>query len=302
MQASSCLALIFAVTALATAGRSTAESHLRPSCSLHAEKAVVVAYEPVWLRLDCRSPASQATRLDFLTGQDVGWRVSPPASGLSCWSWVLSLPPDNSNLPPPVGVNLAAGEGVSVRVLLTRWARFHTPGSFQAALVDCASSTSPKDVGGAALTNQAAFEVAPLDEARLKATCEELVSQALASNTSAQSPGPEQAAEALSWIDLPLAVPYLERLLLADRAGSALAVQGLGRIADQAAAAALIRAYDRVGVFSRLAIRGELMERRPRMHDPELRKRLDFILSEGALRELVPASLLQGRKPSGDHP
>jgi hypothetical protein len=290
MRPDSIVAWTMTVTALVTAGSSAADAYPLPVCSLNVEKARVVADEPVWLRLDCRNSAPESTTLDFLSGRGVGWRVSPQVGGLSCWSWPLSLSPDNSNLPAPVRITLVPGETVSTRVLLTRWVRFQAPGSFKAALVDCSGSASLQDVGGAPLTNEVAFEVAPLDEARLKASCEELVRLALAKGTSAQLAGPGQAAEALSWIDLPLAVPYLERLLLADRPESPLAARGLARIADQAATAALIRAFDRVGLFTRLAIRGELAQMRPTVKDPELGKRLKFILSAEALRQLVPTS------------
>jgi hypothetical protein len=290
MRADSLVVWTIAVTASMAAGRSAADAHPLPACSLSVESARVVADEPVWLRLDCRNPASEAATLDFLTGRGVGWRVSPPVRGLSCWSWPMTLSPDNSNLPAPVRMTLAPGETVSARVLLTRWVRFHLPGSYKVDMVDCTGSASGQDVGGAPLTNEVAFEVASPDAVRLKETCEELVRQALAKGTGAESAWPLQAAEALSWIDLPLAVPYLERLLLADRPESALAARGLARIADQAATAALIRDYDRVSFFTRIAIRGELAEMRPTVKDPELGKRLKFILSSEALRELVPAS------------
>jgi HEAT repeat protein len=125
------------------------------------------------------------------------------------------------------------------------------------------------------------LEVVPTDEARLGAICEVLTQQAIAARNTNDG---LQAAEALSWIDLPLAELSLERLLPLDSLGATLAANGLARIGDPEAARALILAFDRqVNPWTRMAIRASLQALKPSPKDPELRKRLEFILSHEAV-------------------
>jgi hypothetical protein len=248
-------------------------------CLLAAESSSVMMGEPVWLQVECRNPGDRAVNLDFTSGNGVGWLLSPTVPGSSC------QPEGNvlASQPQPTYLTVPPGDKAGIRVLLNRWVRFRQPRSFRLTLVDCARVRGSSDFPGAALTNEVTIKVTPLDEQRLAALCEQLAQQAVAHQDAASL----QAAEGLSWITLPLAVPYLDRVLKAGKTSSSLAVDGLARIGNPKAVKAMIEAFAGADAFARMSIKNHLQAMQPRPDDPDLRRKLHDILAHEAVR-IIP--------------
>jgi hypothetical protein len=260
-------------------------------CRLTAEKTTVMVAEPVWLRLSCRNAGEKPVDLNFATRGVLAWRTSPQLGPSPCHD---DRPVDDHQVEvPPWHVAIPAGGTKTFRLLLNRWLRIQQPGVVRVALVSCTEDAYPLVRSGNLtvwsspkpqerfLSNEVGLELVPTDEARLGAICEVLTQQAIAARHTDDG---LQAAEALSWIDLPLAEPSLERLLPLDSLGAALAANGLARIGNPEAVRALILAFDQQSnPWTRMAIKAWLQALNPALKDPELRKRLELILRHEAV-------------------
>jgi hypothetical protein len=265
-------------------------------CTLTAQKMAVMVAEPVWLRLSCRNTGEKPVELNFATRNVLAWRTSPQLGGAPCHE---GGPIEEHQVQvTPWRVAIPAAGSKSFRVLLNRWIQIQQPGAMQVALVSCTDDATPLVRSGnltiwnppilneRQLSNEVGFEVAATDEGRLGVICEALTQQAIEGRHTDEG---LQAAEALSRIDLPLAEPYLERLLRLDSLDSVLAVDGLARIGSPEAVKALILAFDQqVNPWTRMAIKGRLQVLNPAVKEPELRKRLEFILSHEAVVLAAP--------------
>jgi hypothetical protein len=260
---------IFALAAsLSAAAAAGAAESVR--CTVAAERPAVTVGEPIWLHLECENRGATATALDLATGSGAGWRVSPSDGTIGCF------PKGEAQNVPPGQVALPAGGHVAVRVLLNRWSGMLQPGSYRARLVSCAGAFSRDSKGGRALSDDVVFDVAPLDLQRLGKACKDLAGEALERGAAAAAR--LQAAEALSWIDLPVAVPYLQEVMSKGRGQAVLlAVHGLGRIGSPEAVRDLVEAYDRDPILG-MAVAATLQTTHPVGLDAELQKRIAFIL------------------------
>lgn len=142
-------------------------------------------------------------------------------------------------------------------------------------LIDCRGSRGGEDPGAGALSPQVGFDVLAFDEKRLAAACDQLAKEALSSNDEKA----KEAAEALSLIDSPVAVPYLKKILDANVFTSFFVVPGLARMNTSETVKIMIEAFDKVSVFTRARIRDCLYQMKPQIADPALRSRLDSILA-----------------------
>lgn len=162
-----------------------------------------------------------------------------------------------------------------VRVLLNRWFRLSEAGRYSVVLIDCRNSREGEDPGGSALTTEVVFEVLPFDEKRLAAVCDQLAQAALSSRDDEA----KEAAITLSWIDSPVAAPYLKKVLDANVFESFFVVAGLAHINTPETVSMLIDAFDRTSGFTRMKIKDCLYQMKPQIADPTLRHKLDLILA-----------------------
>jgi hypothetical protein len=239
-------------------------------CTVAAERQEVTFGEPVWLRLECENRSATSTALELSTGSGAGWQIVPSDGTIGCF------PKDGAENVPPGRVPLPAGGRVTMRVLLNRWSGMLKPGSYRARLVSCSGAFSRDSKGGRELSREVVFDVAPLDLLRLAEACKGLARTVVASG--APIDDRLQAAEALSWIDLPLAVPYLQDVMLKGSGQAVLlAVRGLGRIGSPEAVRALVEAYGRDPILG-MAIAATLQTTHASRLDAETQRRVDFIL------------------------
>jgi hypothetical protein len=265
-------ALTFSIIALATAP-SAAPLGIPAKqvwCTGAAEQAAVTVNEPIWMRLECENRGATEASLDFFTGSGVGWGVVPNDGTIGCFT------KDDAQNVPPNRVALAPGDHAAVRVLLNRWTGRLQAGMYRTRLVSCAGAYTIDAKGGQTLSDEVTVTVGPLDEKRLEKACKALTSQAL--NPAAAESARLQAAEALSWIDHPLAVPYLQEVMLKGRTAERLAVQGLSRIRTPEAVRVLVDAFDR-DAFLAIEIRDALLKMHSVGLDADLQKRVTNILN-----------------------
>lgn len=241
-------------------------------CSLSIDIPVVGALEPLWLNIICVNRLATSYTLLLGPGSQVGLRLHPPAVGKGCWSTVADDPLRNEEL--SLG-EIAPHARASLRVLLNSWFRLSGVGKFNAVLIDCRGSREGEDPGGETLTNEVTFEVLPLDEERLAASCNKLAQDALGSDADKA----KEAARTLSRIDSAVAVPYLKKILDANVFASSFVVAGLAHINSPETIRILIDSFEKAGGVTRMRIKHYLYAMKPQVADPVLRDRLDSILS-----------------------
>jgi len=142
-------------------------------------------------------------------------------------------------------------------------------------LIDCHGSRGGEDPRGEPLSSEVAFDVLPLDEKRLAGVCEQLAHEALSSNGDQA----KEAARALSRIDSPVAVSFLQKVLDANVFASFFVVPGLASINTPETTKILIEAFDKSAGFTRIRIKEALYQMKPQIDDPALRQKLDSILA-----------------------
>ena len=195
------------------------------------------------------------------------------------------------------------------RLLLNKWFVFDAPGRYALdveltipILVNPSLSadqyvrreldvarTKPIPVNGVAAPSPTAghveLTVRDRNPTHLAALCEELQRRA-----ALPGPGRRDAAEALSYVNDPVAVPYL-KAMLEGNANEDLVIDGLARIGDAAAVEALISQTDHPDLPTRTRVIGSLIQIARRSEDEALRQRIRDVLlqvSPGAAASISP--------------
>ncbi len=123
------------------------------------------------------------------------------------------------------------------------------------------------------------FEITPRDESALRTTCDSLIKEI---EVSSSYEAAAVAAQELSSIRDPVAVPFLRKALLAKQLVEPFAIQGLERIADQDAIRALGEglgiSYHNTSALSRSA----LLRIETQTSDPEIKQEIRRALEAAA--------------------
>lgn len=182
-------------------------------------------------------------------------------------------------LSAPGIISIAPGRTYSEKLVLNQWYPFSAPGRYvlKAHLV-CPIRIICQGIGqqtdqGSRLT----IDIGPRDEAALTETCESLVKEIV---------GPDEqdatdAALALSYVDDPLAEPYLRSVLFKRRNldVEVILLEGLGRIGDGRSVGDLAEAAasddDNVKGYARMA----LYDIGRRTNDPHVREEINRIMA-----------------------
>jgi len=215
-------------TALAQAGSSLAVSYSLPKTDLTVR-------EPVFLRVTVENYLDEPVTVDLGTASRGNFR----ARILRPDGRTETAPtPTLDEFGPTGRTPLAPHKPFSELLLLNRWFDFDLPGRYfldmetTAPFVTGSGTRLAAPPGGSVIIN-----VGPPDPERLGRTCAVLEGRVNASATSAAA---IEAAETLSYVRDPVAVPYLARLLDNGKNVEWLAVYGLERVADISAVDALI--------------------------------------------------------------
>jgi hypothetical protein len=198
----------------------------------------VSLHEPVRLDLTIRNRSTKRVEVDL------------GHNARSNLAFVVTTPDGTRHvLPRPAAqglgisgeVTLEPGQSHTERYLLNEWFPFPLAGTYT---IEAALSGRPR-LGHRSITTSApqilTLIVAPRDEKRLEAVVRQLATTAIHEKNAEKQ---MVAANALSLIDDPVAVPHLIQLLRSRSWSRAEAARGLARIATPAALAALVDALN----------------------------------------------------------
>lgn len=193
---------------------------LELTCNLVSTQASL--HEPVWMTIAIKNDSSGVAKVDL--GQDrkaaIGLSIVEPDG-----STVTARLPRRGGLHGIGLVNIASKGTYTQRLVLNEWYPFTKIGKYQ---ITVRLAPFPEQ--------QVSLEILPRDSARITKTCEELI-------TTIKTEYAEMfdAALALSYINDPIAIPYLQDAAQAHSGVAAtIAMAGLARIDGDSGAKALI--------------------------------------------------------------
>ena len=138
----------------------------------------------------------------------------------------------------PGEVLVKSGETFTHDLLINEWFDFPLPGKYH---IEIHLSKPIAENNGSLYETDPGFrtvvEIGPRDELALAKTCNDLANQIEASHEYQQA---ADAARTLSYVEDPIAVPYLRRALLAGKLVQSLAINALEKLANIAAVGVLI--------------------------------------------------------------
>jgi hypothetical protein len=244
------------------------------------EQNAPTAHEPIILTLKVHNSLSNPVTLDL--GREMRefleLSVTLPDGTLVKGK---KIPEEMSELMFGTGkAEVSPGGTYTHEILLNQWFDFNSPGTY----VVTASLTKDIEVtGGGKIiprTQTARLVVSRRDAARLKKVCEDLAKQMEAwpsiEKIRQQEPSP---ALKLSYVDDPIAVPYLAQALYAHKQMDMDAVAGLERIGNKDAIQILIPAlHEKYGDIASLS-RGALTRLENRVTDSALKQQIQLALA-----------------------
>jgi hypothetical protein len=219
------MVLGIAATAVISVAQAKVEMSLqRPRITLH---------EPVELTFDVTNNDQNSVQIDLGRDRKENFKIT-----LTTPTGEKILLPQlrKSGMTRSPDVTIATGENYHQTLVLNEWYDFKQVGFYQIEV----ELAKPALSNGAVVAGQEPFDltlnVDPRDETALANRCESLAADIIA------FPSYEVAAEralALSYVNDPVAVPYLKRILLANKLVEPIAIAGLERIATPDAVQAL---------------------------------------------------------------
>jgi hypothetical protein len=234
--------LVVAATAVICAAQVNVEMAVQPPR--------ITLHEPVELTFDVTNNDQNSAQIDLGRDRKENFKITLTTPT----GETIHLPQLRKNgLTRGPEVTIAAGEKYHQTLVLNEWYDFKQIGFYKIVV----GLAKPALSNGAAVAGQEPFDLTlnidPRDETSLANRCGSLVADIMA------FPSYEVAAEralALSYVNDPVAVPYLKRILLANKLVEPIAIQGLERIATPDAVQALGSALtlDRTSALARAAL------------------------------------------------
>jgi len=222
----------------------------------------VSLHEPVYIQFSIHNGLDEDVRFDMgLDGKhNFEFSVKKPDGSL------IRIPPKpypsvvSSN--PAERAPLAPGRTFTKTMLLNEWYQFPTPGRY---VVEAELGGQVETVSGTptapAPAQEIPIQVTPRDPERLKSVCEELRKGAMNIKNAWEA---SKAAFALSYVDDPIAVPFLGRVLKESFAGKYAAISGLARIGNPEAVQILTSYAETADPEMKLQVANALSEIRSR--------------------------------------
>lgn len=217
--------------------------------------------EPVYIQFSIHNGLDEDVRFDMgLDGKhNFEFSVKKPDGSL------IRIPPKpypSSVLGNPAEkAPLAPGKTFTKTMLLNEWYQFPAPGPY---VVEAKLGGQVQTISGTPIAPAPAQEipvqVTPRDPKRLNSVCEELRKGAMNVNAWEAS----KAASALSYVNDPVAVPYLGRVLKESFAGQYAAISGLVRIGNPEAVKILKSYSETADPEMKLQVENALQEIRSR--------------------------------------
>lgn len=177
----------------------------------------------------------------------------------------------------PGAVRLEADRTYRQSLLLNEWFEFPSAGNYE---IHVRLSKPIQTQDGRTISTQTEFslplKVGARSPARLERVCADLAAQVAAADSYDKA---AEAALALSYVEDPVAVPYLEKALVSRQLVEQLVVAGLERNGSNEAVEALLSALNtQSGEVKEGLIRPALARVKDKVSDPELRQKVEQAL------------------------
>lgn len=261
-------------------------AHCQSAGNLLPASGVVISYSVPTRPLALHEPVIITFRVVNRTGLPINLDLGQDRK----WGFLFAVTkPDGVKLdfPSVMHEGIATSGEVSVKsdetftqeLLINEWYDFPLPGKYELegrlskpiALNN--SSRYETDPGF-----RAAVEIGPSDELTLTKTCEALTNQIEASSSYEQA---ADAARTLSYVEDPVAVPYLRRTLFSGKLVQPIAINALEKISNEAAVRVLIESLKVESVGDdRILARYALVRIQKKTTDENLRRVIDRALAD----------------------
>jgi len=222
----------------------------------------VSLHEPVYIQFSIHNGLDGDVRFDMgLDGKhNFEFSVKKPDGSLIRIP-TLRYPPEDVSGNPAERAPLAPGKTFTKTMLLNEWYEFPAPGNYavEARLGGRVQTVSGTPIAPAP-AQEIPIQVTARDPERLKSVCEELRKGAMNVNAWEAS----KAVFALSYVDDPIAAPFLGRVLKESFAGQYDAISGLARIGNTEAVQILTSYAETADPETKLQIANALQEIRSR--------------------------------------
>jgi hypothetical protein len=262
-----------------SAARCQSAGKLLPSSgvtlSYSAPTRQLTLHEPVIITFRVVNQTSLPINLDL--GQDRKWgflfAITKPDGVKLDFPAII-----HEGIAIPGEVSVKSGDTLTQDLLINEWYDFPLPGKY--VLQGRLAKPIAINNGSRYETDpgfRAELEIGPSDELTLAKTCEALTNQIEASNSFEQA---ADAARTLSYIEDPIAVPYLRRALFSGRLVQPIAINALEKIANEAAVRVLIESLKVESVGDdRLLARYALVRIQKKTTDENLQREIDRALA-----------------------
>ena len=221
---------------LALVGSHEAQQRRSVRVELAAEERTYSLRVPIYAVLSVQNGLSEAIEFDFgrNSKSSFAFSLTLPDGRLID----VAYPRGDGGLSMITPRSLASGETYKQRLLLNEWYDFSAPGTYTIQLkTDASFQTATGRIAEPQPIEKIVVRIGPRDDGQVGRVCRDLLALALA-----DGPGRErmEAAEALSRIQDPVAIPYLKQILEKGVSVQHYGIQGLARIGNTEAIEVLI--------------------------------------------------------------
>jgi len=182
----------------------------------------------------------------------------------------------NELIPNPIAT-VAAFSSYTQEILVNKWFKFDTPGRYVLDIENRTASSADAPPTYAP-EGRIVIQLGSRNPDHLEQICSDLEQTWKGAPTDLKPTF--RAAEILAYMNDPIAVPFLERLLASNRGAEPLAIRGLARIADDRAVSVLITYVNSADRSTRILSRQALSAIEEKTIDPVLQSRIHTALKQ----------------------
>ncbi|MCI0561162.1 MAG: HEAT repeat domain-containing protein [Nitrososphaera sp.] len=269
--------LIFSITvpSALTYVRADGQLPTRPAITFDLVTRKVSLHEPIYVEFVLNNNSADSISLDLGDNRKGAFQfaITPPNGERT------KVPPLIKRGEGIVGsgkLTLSQGEVYLQRLLVNEWYKFTTTGKYLVELdLPVRLTTKSGTTFTVASRLREELEITAKDVRRLDAVCNEITQRSLTAKNLQES---VEEATALAYILDPIAVPYLEKLLRANRMLDHVALFGLARIGDSQAIQVLLSALNMEDKETAIIAAQKLSSIKSNVSDPVLRKKIEQAL------------------------
>jgi hypothetical protein len=268
--------LMFMIFSLTT---TLAKSGSKPTSDVVAidmsvERSVLSLHEPVVLTLTITNGRRDPIQIDLGKDRKENFKIAiTPPKGEKVYLPQLR----KSGFGRTGNVTVSGGQSYLQKVVLNEWYSFAETGVYGIDVELGKPAIAAGNIVGGQQSFRATLEIGPRDQEALARGCEALASGVEASGSYERS---AENALALSYVNDPVAVPYLARSLMANKLVEPIAIEGLERIGTPEAVRALGPALNMSTNHSSILAKSALARIQTRTADPEVRGEVARVMSQ----------------------